>query len=152
MPSPVSSKRVCPMDEHERFAKFYDVIPEIFRSYIANFVWAVGLLSLANGWLLSSASSREFIRDSVSAYLGIIAVVSTIGWIHTVSCWIFYRRSQQKIAQLTTEYKDLHPLPFQDYEISKSILLVNLLLSWSLVTCLIILATAAHASAHPSLP
>ncbi len=146
MKSQAASKRVCPMDEHERFAKFYDLIPEIFRSYIANFVWAVGLFSLANGWLLSSASSRQFIRDSVSAYLGVILVVFTIGLLHTISCWIFYRRSQEKIAQLTTEYKDLHPLPFQDYEVSKPILLVNLLLSWSLVTCFIILATAAHTS------
>jgi hypothetical protein len=140
------------MDEHERFVKFYDVIPEIFRSYVANFVWAVGLLSLANGWLISSESSRAFIRDSKPAYLTLTLVVFVIGVLHTASCLIFFRRSQEKITQLTTEYKDLHPLPFRDYEITKSILIVNLLLSWSLVFGLIILATATHPNAFKSLP
>jgi hypothetical protein len=146
MESPVSAKRVCPMDEHERFVKFYDLIPEIFRSYTANFVWTVGLLTLANGWFLSSASSRDFIRGSAAAYLSAILVVSAVGLIHTVSCWWYYRRSQVKIAQLTTEYTDLHPLPFQDYEIKRSIFLVNLLVSWALVICLIVMITAAHTS------
>jgi len=152
MPSRVTLQRVCPMDEHERFAKFYDLIPEIFRSYTANFGWAVGLLTLVNGWLLSSESSCKFIGDSLAACLAVIVVVFIIGVLHTVSCWIFYRRSQEKITQLTTEYKDLHPLPFKDYEISKSIFVINLLLSWSVVICFIILATAAYAIAHPSVP
>jgi hypothetical protein len=134
------------MDEHERFAKFYDLIPDIFRAYMANFAWTVGLLSVANGWFLSSASSRDFIRGSVSAYLGAVLVVSIIGLLHTASCWMYYRHSQEMIAQLTTEYKDIYPLPFQHYEISRSVLLVNLLVSWSLVVSLIIMVTAAHTS------
>jgi hypothetical protein len=146
MESPVLSKRACPMDEHERFAKFYDAIPDNFRAYSANFVWTVGLFSLANGWLLSSASSREFIRTSVPAYVGALVVTSMIGLLHTAVCWGFYLRSQARIAQLTTEYEDLSPLPFRDYEISRPILAVNLLVSWASIASLIILLTAAHTS------
>jgi hypothetical protein len=141
-----ASKQVCPMNEQERFAKFYDVIPEIFRSYMSNFVWTIGYLTVANGWILSSGQSRDFIRNSNSAYLGSIAAVSIIGLLHTVGCWNFYQRSQKRIAQLTTDYEGLYPLPFQDYEISRPIFLSNLLLSWSLIVCLIVLINAAHTS------
>jgi hypothetical protein len=146
MQSSESLKRVCPMDEHERFVKFYDAIPDNFRSYSANFVWTVGLFCLANGWLLSSASSRDFIRTSVLAYVGALIVTSTIGLLHTAVCWGFYLRSQARITQLTTEYEDLSPLPFRDYEISRPILAVNLLVSWASITSLIVLLTAAHTS------
>jgi hypothetical protein len=134
------------MDERERFAKLYDVIVDIFRTYSANFVWTVGLLSLANGWFLSSSSSRDFIRGSVAAYLGAILVIAVLGIIHTGSSWMYYRRSQERIAQLTTEYRDLRPLPFRDYEIRGSILVANLLVSWMLVAGLIAFVVAAHTS------
>jgi hypothetical protein len=152
MSLPSASKRACPMDEHERFVKFYDFIPEIFRSYVANITWTVGLLILVNGWILSSESTRAFIQGNKPAYLALILAVVITGVLHTTSCLLFYRRSREKINQLTTEYKDLHPLPFREYEIRKSILIINFILSWSLIISLIILATAAYASAHPSLP
>jgi hypothetical protein len=134
------------MDERERFTKLYDFIVEIFRTYMANFVWTVGLLSLANGWFLSSTSSRDFIRSSAPAYVGAILVACILGLVHTGSSWIYYRRSQEKIAQLTAEYKDLHPLPYRDYEIRASILVNNLLVSWALLIGLIIFLVAAHTS------
>jgi hypothetical protein len=146
MESSAPSKQVCPLKEDERFKKFYDLIPEIFRTYMANFVWTVGLLSVANGWFLSSTSSREFIRNSVSAYLAAILVVVAVGLLHTASCWMYYRRSQDRIGQLKREYENLSPLPFQDYEITRTILLVNLLVSWSLLAGLITLVIAAHTS------
>lgn len=59
-----SAKRSCPMDERERFSRLYDVIIDIFKSYTANFVWTVGLLSLTAGWFISSESSRAFIQRS----------------------------------------------------------------------------------------
>jgi hypothetical protein len=146
MESEVSPKRKCPMEERERFIRLYDVIVDIFRTYTANFVWTVGLLSLANGWFLSSSNSRDFIRASVPAYFGAILVVSIVGLIHTTSSWMYYRRSQERIAQLITDYTDLHPLPFRDYEIRASMLVVNLLVSWSLVAGLITFVVAAHIS------
>ena len=100
-----------------RFARLYDVIIDIYRTYTTNFVWTVGLLTLANGWFLSSSSGRDFIRSSVPAYLGAILVVSTVGLLHTGGSWMYYRRSKERIAQLVSEYTDLHPLPFRDYEI-----------------------------------
>jgi hypothetical protein len=146
MESEVSPKRKCPMEERERFSRLYDVIVDIFRSYTANFVWTVGLLSLANGWFLSSSSSRDFIRASVPAYLGAIFVVSIIGLLHTGGSLMFYRRSRERIAQLVTEYTDLNPLPFRDYEIHASVLIVNLLASWMLVAGLITFVVSAHTS------
>ena len=142
----VSPKRECPMDERERFTKLYDFIVEIFRTYMTNFVWTVGLLSLANGWLLSSTSSRDFIRGSVPACVGAILVTCILGLVHTGSNWMYYRRSQEKIAQLSSEYKDLHPLPYRDYEIRPSIFINNLLVSWTLVIGLIVFVVAAYTS------
>ena len=147
MESSVSPKRECPMDERERFAKLYDVIVDIFRNFTANLVWTVGLLSLANGWFLSSSSSRDFIRGSTPAYLGAILVVSLLGLVHTASCWMYYRRSRDRIVQLTTEYTNLHPLPYREYEIRVSVLIVSLLVSWALVAGLIAFIVAAHTSA-----
>ena len=145
METPVSSQqRICPMDEHERFAKFYDLIPEIFRAYTANFVWTAGYLTVAGGWILGSDKSRAFIHDSDLAYFGLLLAVFVIGSLHTVGCWNFYQRSQKRIAQLNRDYKDLYPLPFQDFEISRPIFLLNLLLSWSLVGTLITMIIAAH--------
>ncbi len=144
MESPVPSKRVCPMNERERFAKFYDTIPEILRTYVSNFTWVVGLLTIANGWILSSASSRKFIRGNETAYVGVIIVVVAIGLLHTAGCWYFYQLSQKRIAQLTADYEDLYPLPFEDYKISRPIFLINLLISWSLVLGLIVMIIAAH--------
>lgn len=139
-----SKKRVCPMDEHERFVKFYDLIPEIFRSYTANFGWTIGLLSAANGWILSSDKSREFIHKSPLAFFGLLLAIFLIGFIHSGACWAFYQRSQQKIAQLSANYEDLDPLPFREYEITQSIFLFNLLMSWSLLGALLTMIIAAH--------
>jgi hypothetical protein len=146
MESAVSPKRKCPLDKRERFVKLYDLIVDIFRTYTANFVWTAGLFSVANGWFLSSTSSRDFIRDSLPAFRGAILVVCVVGLLHTGSCWMYYRRSQERIAQLAAEYEDLHPLPFRDYEIRTSIFIVNLLVSWALVAGLLAFLVAAHSS------
>lgn len=132
------------MDERERFAKLYDVIVDIFRSFTANFVWTIGLLTLANGWFLSSSSTQDFMRHSTTAYLAALLVVSLVGLLHTASGLMYWRRSRAKIAQLATEYTNLHPLPFRDYEIRVSVLVVNLLVSWTLVAGLITFIVAAH--------
>jgi hypothetical protein len=134
------------MEERERFSRLFDVCMAIFRSYNANLVWTVGLLSLANGWFLSSSSSRDFIRDSVPAFLGAILVISILGLVHTGASLMYYRRSRERIAQLVSEYSDLHPLPFRDYEIHASVLIVNLLASWMLVAGLITFVVSAHTS------
>ena len=144
MQSAVAPKRPCPMEERERFVKLYDAIVDLFRSYMANFVWTIGLLSLASGWLLSSSSSRDFIRGSVLAYLGAILVVGCIGLVHTGVCWMYFRRSRERISQLTTDYGNLHPLPFRDYEIRPSVLALNLLVSWALIAGLLAFVFAAH--------
>lgn len=146
MESEIAPKQKCPMEKRERFSRLYDVIVEIYRTYNSNFVWTVGLLSLANGWFISSSSSRDFIRTSVPAFLGTIVVAGTMGILHTLGSWMFYRRSRERITELTTEYTDLHPLPFRDYEIRRSVLVVNLILSWLLVAGLITFVVAAHLS------
>lgn len=141
-----SGKRTCPMDEHERFAKLYDVVLDIYRSYSANFVWTVGLLSLAAGWFISSDSSRAFIQGSSVAFLAAVLVVGVIGLIHSVGCWWFYRRSKDMITEITVAYDDLRPLPFAQYEIRASVLVLNLLVSWAVVAGLIAFLIAARAS------
>ena len=141
-----SAKRTCPMDERERFSKLYDVILDIFKSYMANFAWTVGLLSLAIGWLLSSESSRAFIQRSLIAFLGAVLVVAIIGLLHTVASWWYYQRSQETIAEITGTYDDLHPLPFRHYEIRPSVLIGNLLVAWILVAGLIAFLVAARTS------
>lgn len=146
MQTEVSSKRDCPMDERERFGKLYELIVDIFRSYTTNFVWTVGLFSLAIGWLFSSANGRDFIRSSRLAFIGAVLIVIVIGLVHTASCWWYYRRSQQKIAQLEADYQGLHPLPFRDYEIRRSILVANLVVAWTLAVGLITFFVGARLS------
>jgi len=146
MESEIAPKQKCPMEKRERFIRLYDVILDIYRTYNSNFVWTVGLLSLSIGWFLSSSSSRDFIRTSVPAFIGAILVASTIGILHTVGSWMFYRHSQERITELTTEYTNLQPLPFRVYEIRRSILVLNLIVSWMLVAGLITFVVAAHIS------
>ena len=146
MQSLESAKRPCPMDEHERFIRLYDLILDIFKTYTANFVWTVGLLSLAMGWLLSSDSSRAFIQRSGTAFFGAVLVVGIIAIIHTVASWWYYQRSQQTIAEITAKYDDLYPLPFRHYEIRTSVLTGNLLVAWVLAAGLVAFLVAARLS------
>ena len=141
-----AAKRKCPMDERERFAKLYDVILDIFKSYMANFVWTAGLFSLAIGWFISSDSGRAFIRNSRIAFVGAVLVLGIITLVHTVSCWWYYRRSQETIAQISREYDDLQPLPYRHYEIRPSVLIGNLLVNWTLAAGLVAFLVAARTS------
>jgi hypothetical protein len=141
-----SERRPCPMDERERFIKLYEVILDIFKSYTANFVWTVGLLSLAAGWFISSESSRGFIHRSLLAFLGAVVVVIIVGLIHTVASWWYFQRSQETIAEMANTYDDLQPLPFRHYEIRPSVLIGNLLVSWTVTVGLIAFLVAARMS------
>ncbi len=141
-----SAKRPCPMDERERFSKLYDVILDIFKTYTANFVWTVGLLAVAAGWLLSSESSRAFIQRSGLAFVGAVLVVIIIGLIHTVASWWYFQRSRETVAEMAGTYDDLRPLPFRHYEIRPSVLIGNLLVSWTLTAGLIAFLVAARLS------
>jgi glucose-6-phosphate-specific signal transduction histidine kinase len=144
MQTPASAQKTCPLDERERFTRFYEVIPEVLRAYTANFGWTVGLLSAVIGWIISSETTRAFIGSNPSVYYDLILAVVLIGLLHTAACWNFYQISQKKIAQLTKNYTDLEPLPFEDYRITGQTFVINLLISWALLISLIVMLSAAH--------
>lgn len=139
-------KRKCPIDERERFLKLYELIVEIFRSYVSNFVWTVGLFTLAIGWLLNSTESRLFIASDPFAFGAALAVVSIIALIHSGASRAYYHRSRDRVAQMAAEYEDLHPLPFREYEIRSSVFWMNLVVNLTLAAGLIVFLVVAYCS------
>ena len=139
-------KRKCPVGEGERFIRLYELIVEIYRAYVANFVWTVGLFAVAIGWFLNSTESRMFIRSSPVAFGCTLAAVSIIALIHSGASWAYCQRSRQRVTQMATHYEDLQPLPFRDYEIRVSIFLMNLGVSITLAVGLIVFLVVAYAS------
>jgi len=144
----VPTKQPCPLDERERFLKLYDVIVDAFDRYIKNVTWTAGLLAVAIGWFLSSTNTRDFVRDSHKAYLGALGVVGVVVLLHTSASWVYYRHSSRRVAEMRARYSSLEPLPFDDYRITASVFLINLLLNWALAAGLLLFIEAAQHKAR----
>lgn len=128
------------MDTKDEFDLLYASLVDTFKGYVENVMKTLASIIIAIGWILTSESSRTFLKAQRSAYVMVLVAVLIISALHAGVSVAYYWRSRKKM-DLLEGLKDgesayVKPAYYAGYQITPLIIAVNLLMNLSLFAVL----------------
>ena len=127
-------------DNIDKFNIALESFKHIYSTYLQNFWSALGSAVLFMGWILTSKDAREFVSSSILSQiiLTMTLLILVIG--HARIVFRFYRQSIEKLDILINFVESKY---YNNYEITRPRLIVNLIIIMCLLISDIILVWAA---------
>ena len=125
------------MKKPDKFNLLHTLLIDILKTYSDNTMKTLASVIIALGWMVTSDKAREFLASDSAIfyyYLSLIALVF-ISIIHISASSRFYKWSQKTVT-LLSKLNFAEPEYYEDYVITKPLLIGNLIMNLSLLTIL----------------
>lgn len=125
------------MKKPEKFNLLHTLLIDILKTYSDNTMKTLASVIIALGWIVTSDKAREFLASEDAIFYYYLSLISIlfISIIHVGASNRFYKWSQ-KTVEMLSRLNFAEPEYYEDYMITKPLLIGNLIMNLSLFTIL----------------